>query len=74
MSWYYKTNSSLEDVRAVGAEEQVVDTVLAKAKVTDVTVAYEEASEASSSRPQAEVSKPAPSDFTCADTQVLAGL
>ena len=33
----------LEDVRAVVLEEQVVDTVLSKAKLTDVTVSYEDA-------------------------------
>ena len=43
IEWYYKNEQQLEDVRAVVLEEQVVDTVLAKAQVTDVTVAYEEA-------------------------------
>ncbi len=43
IDWYYKNEKQLEDVRAVVLEEQVVDTVLSKAKVTDVTVAYEEA-------------------------------
>ena len=43
IEWYYNNEQQLEDVRAVVLEEQVVDTVLAKAKVTDVTVAYEEA-------------------------------
>ncbi|HHX33874.1 MAG TPA: trigger factor [Gammaproteobacteria bacterium] len=43
IDWYYKNEQQLEDVRAVVLEEQVVDTVLAQAKVTDVTVAYEEA-------------------------------
>ncbi|HZJ94278.1 MAG TPA: trigger factor [Thiopseudomonas sp.] len=43
IDWYYKNEQQLEDVRAVVLEEQVVDTVLAKAKVTDTTVAYEEA-------------------------------
>jgi len=43
IEWYYKNEQQLEDVRAVVLEEQVVDTVLGKAKVTDVTVPYEEA-------------------------------
>ncbi|QEY58959.1 trigger factor [Pseudomonas sp. C27(2019)] len=43
IEWYYKNEQQLEDVRAVVLEEQVVDTVLGKAKVTDVTVSYEEA-------------------------------
>ncbi|NLJ12374.1 MAG: trigger factor [Gammaproteobacteria bacterium] len=43
IDWYYKNEQQLEDVRAVVLEEQVVDTVLGKAKVTDVTVTYEEA-------------------------------
>jgi trigger factor len=33
----------LNEVRSVVLEEQVVDTVLQKAKVTDKTVSYEEA-------------------------------
>ena len=43
IEWYYKNQQQLEDVRAVVLEEQVVDTVLSKAKVTDSTVTYEEA-------------------------------
>lgn len=43
IEWYYKNEQQLEDVRAVVFEEQVVDTVLGKAKVTDSTVSYEEA-------------------------------
>lgn len=43
IEWYYKNEQQLEDVRAVVLEEQVVDTVLGKAKLTDVTVSYEEA-------------------------------
>ena len=43
IEWYYKNEQQLEDVRAVVLEEQVVDTVLGKAKVTDSTVSYEEA-------------------------------
>jgi trigger factor len=43
IEWYYKNEQQLEDVRAVVLEEQVVDTVLSKAKVTDTTVPYEEA-------------------------------
>ena len=43
IDWYYKNEQQLEEVRAVVLEEQVVDTVLSKAKVTDTTVAYEEA-------------------------------
>lgn len=43
VEWYYKNEQQLEDVRAVVLEEQVVDTVLSKAKLTDVTVSYEDA-------------------------------
>ena len=43
IEWYYKNEQQLEDVRAVVLEEQVVDTVLGAAKLTDVTVSYEEA-------------------------------
>ncbi|MCK9533496.1 MAG: trigger factor [Pseudomonas sp.] len=43
IEWYYKNQQQLEDVRAVVLEEQVVDTVLGKAKVTDSNVSYEEA-------------------------------
>ncbi len=53
IEWYYKNEQQLDDVRAVVLEEQVVDTVLAKAKVTDVTVAYEEAVKPAAA-PQAE--------------------
>ena len=43
IDWYYKNEQQLEEVRAVVLEEQVVDKVLAEAKVTDKKVAYEEA-------------------------------
>ncbi len=43
IDWYYKNEQQLEDVRALVLEEQVVETVLAKAKVTDKAVPYEEA-------------------------------
>lgn len=43
IDWYYKNEQQLEDVRALVLEEQVVETVLAKAKVTDKAVSYEEA-------------------------------
>lgn len=43
VDWYYKNEQQLEDVRALVLEEQVVETVLAKAKVTDKAVPYEEA-------------------------------
>ena len=53
VAWYYKNDQQLNEVRSVVLEEQVVDTVLAKAKVTDVTVAYEEAVKPAAA-PQAE--------------------
>ncbi|WDU64329.1 hypothetical protein LRS56_07540 [Pseudomonas poae] len=43
MAWYYKNDQQLNEVRSVVLEEQVVDTVLQKAKVTDKAVSYEEA-------------------------------
>ena len=43
VSWYYKNEEQLNEVRSVVLEEQVVDTVLQKAKVTDTSVSYEEA-------------------------------
>lgn len=43
IDWYYKNEQQLEDVRALVLEEQVVETVLAKAKVTDKEVSYEDA-------------------------------
>ena len=43
IDWYYKNERQLEDVRALVLEEQVVEAVLAKAKVTDTQVAYEDA-------------------------------
>nr|WP_286946284.1 trigger factor [Pseudomonas sp. UBA6718] len=43
VAWYYKNDQQLNEVRSVVLEEQVVDTVLQKAKVTDKAVSYEEA-------------------------------
>jgi trigger factor len=43
ISWYYKNDQQLNEVRSVVLEEQVVDTVLQKATVTDKSVSYEEA-------------------------------
>ncbi|MFP3517760.1 trigger factor [Pseudomonas sp. SIMBA_077] len=43
VAWYYKNDQQLNEVRSVVLEEQVVDTVLQKAKVTDNAVSYEEA-------------------------------
>ncbi|MNJ77940.1 Trigger factor [compost metagenome] len=43
VAWYYKNNEQLNEVRSVVLEEQVVDTVLQQAKVTDKSVSYEEA-------------------------------
>ncbi|WP_296253419.1 trigger factor [Pseudomonas sp. UBA4194] len=43
VAWYYKNEEQLNEVRSVVLEEQVVDTVLQKAKVTDKSVSYEEA-------------------------------
>lgn len=43
VSWYYKNEQQLNEVRSVVLEEQVVDTVLQKANVTDKAVSYEEA-------------------------------
>ncbi|MDV7210261.1 trigger factor [Azotobacter beijerinckii] len=43
IAWYYGNDQQLGEVRSVVLEEQVVDTVLQKASVTDKTVSYEEA-------------------------------
>jgi len=43
MAWYYGNEQQLGEVRSVVLEEQVVDTVLQKAKVSDKAVSYEEA-------------------------------
>lgn len=43
VAWYLKNEKQLNEVRSVVLEEQVVDTVLSKAKVTDKSVSYEEA-------------------------------
>ena len=43
VAWYYKNEQQLGEVRSVVLEQQVVDTVLQKAKVTDKPVSYEEA-------------------------------
>ncbi len=43
IDWYNQNEEQLEEVRASVLEDQVVETVLAKAKVTDKKVSYEEA-------------------------------
>jgi len=43
VAWYYKNDQQMNEVRSVVLEEQVVDTVLQKANVTDKTVSYEDA-------------------------------
>ncbi|MDP5165105.1 trigger factor [Pseudomonas syringae] len=43
VAWYYKSEQQMNEVRSVVLEEQVVDTVLQKASVTDKSVSYEEA-------------------------------
>ena len=43
VAWYYKNDQQMNEVRSVVLEEQVVDTVLQKATVTDKSVSYEEA-------------------------------
>jgi len=43
IAWYYKNDQQMNEVRSVVLEEQVVDTVLQKATVTDKSVSYEEA-------------------------------
>ncbi|QLF91776.1 trigger factor [Pseudomonas sp. ABC1] len=52
VAWYYKNDEQLNEVRSVVLEEQVVDTVLKQAKVTDKSVSYEEAVKAAQA-PQA---------------------
>lgn len=43
INWYYQNEQQLAEIQSVVLEEQVVDTVLQKAKVTDKQVAYEDA-------------------------------
>ncbi|MCL5042893.1 MAG: trigger factor [Gammaproteobacteria bacterium] len=43
INWYYQNEQQLGEVQSVVLEEQVVDTVLQKAQVTDKQVPYEEA-------------------------------
>ena len=43
VAWYYQNEQQLNEVRSVVLEEQVVDTVLEKTKVTDKQVSYEDA-------------------------------
>lgn len=43
IDWYYGNNEQLENVRFIVMEEQVVDAVLAAAKVTDKKMSYQEA-------------------------------
>ncbi len=43
VAWYYKNDQQMNEVRSVVLEEQVVDTVLSKANVTDKSVSYEDA-------------------------------
>lgn len=43
VNWYMQDEQQLAEIQSVVLEEQVVDTVLQKAKVTDKTVAYEDA-------------------------------
>ena len=43
INWYYQNEQQLAEIQSVVLEEQVVDTVFQKAKVTDKQVAYEDA-------------------------------
>ncbi|MBF7144934.1 MULTISPECIES: trigger factor [Pseudomonas] len=54
VSWYYKNDEQMNEVRSVVLEEQVVDTVLQKASVTDKAVSYEEAVKPAQATPEAE--------------------
>ena len=53
VSWYYKNEQQMDEVRSVVLEEQVVDTVLQKASVTDKAVSYEEAVKPAQAAPEA---------------------
>ncbi|MBA1243670.1 MULTISPECIES: trigger factor [Pseudomonas] len=53
VSWYYKNDQQMNEVRSVVLEEQVVDTVLQKASVTDKAVSYEEAVKPAQAAPEA---------------------
>ncbi|PAU87367.1 trigger factor [Pseudomonas sp. WN033] len=43
VNWYYQNEQQLGEIQSVVLEEQVVDTVLQKAQVTDKQVSYEDA-------------------------------
>ena len=43
VNWYYQNDAQLEQIRNMVLEDQVVDTLLAKASVTDEAMEYEEA-------------------------------
>ena len=43
VAWYYENSDQLNEIRSVVLEEQVVDTVLKQAKVTEKAVSYEDA-------------------------------
>jgi trigger factor len=43
INWYYQNEQQLAEIQSVVLEEQVVDTVLQKAQVTDKKVSYEDA-------------------------------
>ncbi|WP_022962306.1 trigger factor [Halopseudomonas pelagia] len=43
INWYYQNEQQLAEIQSVVLEEQVVDTVLQKAQVTEKTVPYEDA-------------------------------
>ncbi|QJD58561.1 trigger factor [Pseudomonas sp. gcc21] len=43
VNWYFQNEQQLAEIQSVVLEEQVVDTVLQKAKVTDKQVSYEDA-------------------------------
>ena len=42
VSWYYKNDQKMNEIRSVVLEEKVVDTILQKAKITEKVVSYEE--------------------------------
>jgi len=53
VSWYYQNEAQLSELRSAVLEEQLVDAVLEKAKVSERAVSYEEAIK----RPQAETAE-----------------
>lgn len=43
VAWYYQNQAQMDEIRSIVLEDQVIDTVLGRAKITDTVASYEEA-------------------------------